>query len=940
MACHLLPLRRRSRPWSRAALFSVTTLDERITPDSASVGTFDTSIIQPAGPRGDDRFFNIQGKNANTNASYAIADFDFAFAFTGPVGSFNAVTISLAHDDAAFSTTGTINMYITGDDTTGINKGSSSLIFDPLTNDGIVASDFTDRVFVGSFTFNKNATGGAIDTFPLDLSNPAASAFLANEINGAGGNSKVRLLFCPDNVGTPGVAATYGGETPRNNYQKPTLAVDANIGAPGAPRAKTTLTNVTTGGAISYPIVVTYTDDTAIKVSTIDGNDVRVTGPNGFNQLASFVSVDVNTDGTPRVATYSLAAPGGTFDPTDNGSYLVSLEAGQVTDTGGTAVADVTLGKFTVAIPNPQNFIVTNTNDTGAGSLRDAIALANANVGTDTITFDPTVFSAPQSIQPIGELLITDSVVVNGTKASNIFLDGTGGTRILRIDGPGTLDVTLNNLTFTNAFATTGSGGGIQCVGENLTVNNCVFTGNKTSSSGAAIAQTVGGTLTVQDSVLSTNTTTTTGGGGAINADSNTTVVIRRTTLSGNTAGGNGGAIAFFGANLTVEDSLLAQNTAKIVAGGGGGIYLSTTATSVTVRNSTITGNASSGDGGGIQLGGTFNGTALIQNSTIVFNSAATNGGGIGFFKGTNTVELRSTIVALNTNANGPDIWTTQAVKASNSLIGISDTGFTLTDEGGNKLGTLATPLDPQIEFFANNGGPTETHALKAGSPAINAGANPAGLSFDQRGTGFVRVSGGQADIGAYEVQFPAAPPTVTGVKVNDGSAQRSRVTSLTVTFSEAVTFPSGVGAAFQLNRTGPGTPTGAVNLSAVQSGSDVTLTFLSGGAVNVDPGSSLADGVYQLTIVANNVQGAGGKLDGDGNGTAGDDFLSPLTGPGRLHRLFGDVDGDGDVDAQDFGAFRAAFGGTSNLAFDFDGDGDVDAQDFGQFRSRFGSSV
>ena len=100
------------------------------------------------------------------------------------------------------------------------------------------------------------------------------------------------------------------------------------------------------------------------------------------------------------------------------------------------------------------------------------------------------------------------------------------------------------------------------------------------------------------------------------------------------------------------------------------------------------------------------------------------------------------------------------------------------------------------------------------------------------------------------------------------------------------------------------------------------------------------AELAYQLTFFAAKVQGTGGSLDGNGNGTGGDNFTTPTTGPGRIHRLFGDADGDGDVDAVDYGTFRGAFGGTSNLAFDFDGDGDVDAVDFGQFRSRFGSSV
>lgn len=102
---------------------------------------------------------------------------------------------------------------------------------------------------------------------------------------------------------------------------------------------------------------------------------------------------------------------------------------------------------------------------------------------------------------------------------------------------------------------------------------------------------------------------------------------------------------------------------------------------------------------------------------------------------------------------------------------------------------------------------------------------------------------------------------------------------------------------------------------------------------------ASLIDGSYLLTVIASKVWRANGLLDGDGNGVGGDDFATPTSGVGRIHRLFGDADGDADVDANDFAAFRGAFGG-SDPVFDSDGDGDIDAADFGQFRARFGSAV
>jgi len=111
-----------------------------------------------------------------------------------------------------------------------------------------------------------------------------------------------------------------------------------------------------------------------------------------------------------------------------------------------------------------------------------------------------------------------------------------------------------------------------------------------------------------------------------------------------------------------------------------------------------------------------------------------------------------------------------------------------------------------------------------------------------------------------------------------------------------------------------------------------VTLSFT---GPNTDFGS-LKDGRYKLSVFAPSVNG--GNFDGNADGTPGDDYVLSGTPANGLYRLFGD--NDGDVDAQDFGAFRAAFGGVSNLAFDSDGDGDVDAADFGAFRARFGASV
>jgi hypothetical protein len=202
-----------------------------------------------------------------------------------------------------------------------------------------------------------------------------------------------------------------------------------------------------------------------------------------------------------------------------------------------------------------------------------------------------------------------------------------------------------------------------------------------------------------------------------------------------------------------------------------------------------------------------------------------------------------------------------------------------------------------------------------------------------------------------------AAAPTVQSVVVNGGGAQRSEVRSLTVTFSGPMAFAGGnVAAAFQLNHV----PTGNnVTLSAAVAtdslGRTVVTLGFSGG--ETDPVSalnggvpSLADGRYQLTVLSGAISGGNGLgLDGDADGTAGGNYLSPADtyqGTGlHLYRLFGDVNGDGVVDAIDLGQFRSAFNANSGSHFylsflDADNSGAVDAQDLGQFRSRFNLNV
>jgi uncharacterized delta-60 repeat protein len=173
---------------------------------------------------------------------------------------------------------------------------------------------------------------------------------------------------------------------------------------------------------------------------------------------------------------------------------------------------------------------------------------------------------------------------------------------------------------------------------------------------------------------------------------------------------------------------------------------------------------------------------------------------------------------------------------------------------------------------------------------------------------------------------------TTASAQVNDGSAQRSRVTSLTVRFSGQVTFSGPVTNAFTLTRVGAGAVTFAANVSVEFGGTVVVLTNFTGPETEF---GSLRDGRYTLTALASQISAGGQALDGDANGTPGGDFV--FGEAQGLFRFFGDINGDRQVDIADFGLFSSSIFNPANYiaAFDFNGDGVIDIADFGQFAIR-----
>ncbi len=264
------------------------------------------------------------------------------------------------------------------------------------------------------------------------------------------------------------------------------------------------------------------------------------------------------------------------------------------------------------------------------------------------------------------------------------------------------------------------------------------------------------------------------------------TVTVIDSTISGNSTGGSGGGIfSFSGAAVNISNSTISGNTA---GGLGGGIEARG---NLTISNSTISGNSanlanSASGGGGIHA---VRGRNLTISSSTISGNVASYGGGI-FAEGTATVS--SSIVAGNSDNDGAPDLAVATLTVTNSLIGDNgDSGLEPTldgalDANGNFIGTADAPIDPLLGPLADNGGPTKTMALLPGSPAIDRGANPDNLTNDQRGPPFARTAGSQTDMGAYEVVIAPVVDLRVSVSPIAGTALAGQPYSYIITVSNA----------------------------------------------------------------------------------------------------------------------------------------------------------
>jgi len=408
--------------------------------------------------------------------------------------------------------------------------------------------------------------------------------------------------------------------------------------------------------------------------------------------------------------------------------------------------------------------IVTNCNDSGTGSLRAAAAVAPSGGTIDLRGLRCSVVSLQGQI-----LLPQHDLRLLGHQSLTI--DANRNGRVFQHTGTGKLYI--SGLTLANGldFVQSAAGGCLRSAGDvelrHVRIHHCdasgrtppdwegVGTGSFANGGGVFAS----GHVLLADSVLEFNNAgafSATGGGVSAR-----TLTIFRSRLHGNTASFGGGA---YSGDMKALFASVDRNTAR----DGGGLYVfgnafihrSTIALNVGYEHcggiciehgddSDIVDSTLSGNRAGDASAAGLSGHVSIHNSTIAFNrvqagieaAASTGGSAVTPWLSPFQLHIESSIVAANPNAIDIGGFASDTLDGADNLIGTS----------ALRLPADTLRGDPGLRALQWNGGPTPTHALVAGSAAIDRGNNALGLAYDQRDIGYPRVKGIRTDIGAYE---------------------------------------------------------------------------------------------------------------------------------------------------------------------------------------------
>lgn len=409
-------------------------------------------------------------------------------------------------------------------------------------------------------------------------------------------------------------------------------------------------------------------------------------------------------------------------------------------------------------------FNVTNNADSGAGSLRQAIIDANTAGGPDTITFDAALSGSTITLTT-GEMLISDSVGIQGLGSADVTVDANNASRVFYIyhPNPAPVDVTISGLTLANGFSvvpsdpTASAGGAISIIGESVTLDDVDILNSVAGGAGGGISflgidstsayNEVSAVLSVQNSTLSGNTAehidlgvpVDQGGcGGGIYAASIYNVTLDNVTLSNNIARCSGGGFAgiYFqdGGTVTIQSSVITGNSVNAVEGGSGGgvsfVYGYSYGPTASVIDTTISGNDGGGYGGGIAsvylYGLTIQRTTIsgneaesgagvasiysvgtIENSTVAENTASLYGGGI--YTVYSYLTVKETTISGNTAGDdgpGIDAYLYSEVDLVNSIVANNTPGSDLLNDTDSSFNVSYSLIEnPDVATINDNGG-------------------------------------------------------------------------------------------------------------------------------------------------------------------------------------------------------------------------------------------
>ena len=714
----------------------------------------------------------------------------------------------------------------------------------------------------------------------------------------------------------------------------------AVIDASGAPATQVTHTGDSGAGSLRQVIAdaaagdtVTFAPDLAGNTITLTSSEIYAGAPAIQIDKSLTIDGDLDDDGAPDITVSGNGAYAHFLIDDGDASYSDVIIDGLVMTDGW---VDRMFGFDYGPVTTHENLELRNCVIKDSSGPRDGFALWAEDGETllhgcevkNNSAYNDTSWSQTGPLYLAGTRAEVVDCNIHGN--SGYYLFGSGiSTRC---------DLTVRNTSIRNNIgifgdqryldpALDGSGGGgifFSDADGSLVIEDTTISGNITAAgTGGGVHVTEAAAVTVRDSRITHNYALGSGGlrvgrGGVVDD-----FALERCVISGNTCGSisaikwGGGNVDYYGSGIwldnvtsatidacTISDNMTPEYTGVEEApadpkyyapdftgdwGGGSGIYAD--GGTLTLRNSTLSGNTTyaglgaihRADTGGLPVyniatptpGGLYmeSGSALIQNCTFFENA----GGGVIVKSGTSIIE--SSIFSGNIQSDVGDAYPVDLVNSGgtinirNSLIKTATGGHGLIDgENGNIVG-----VDPKLGTLADNGGPTQTQALLPGSPAIDTGSNPENLSWDQRGEGYYReIKAGSPDMGAFEVQSALMLTVVNGT----GGAEYAAGTEVNI---QADSPPSGqefdqwTGDTEHVSNVNSSSttvtmPASDVSVTATYEGLTYTVSASAGAGGSISPGSRTVSHGESTTFTVSpdqgyefdNVTGCDGNLSGD----------------------------------------------------------------------------